>query len=153
MIQHSVTSLRGLFEEREIAVDINIADQIPVIRADRDQLIQLVINLLSNAQKFCPHGTGRVAIGLAAENGLVVVSVADNGPGIPANEKEKIFEKFHQVRAGRTGNPMGSGLGLAICRGIVEHLGGRIWVESEFGNGATFFFTIPLVSAGARAPA
>ena len=153
VIQHSVTSLRGLFEEREIAVDINIADQIPVIRADRDQLIQLVINLLSNAQKFCPHGTGRVAIGLAAENGLVVVSVADNGPGIPANEKEKIFEKFHQVRAGRTGNPMGSGLGLAICRGIVEHLGGRIWVESEFGNGATFFFTIPLVSAGARAPA
>jgi len=151
VIQHSVTSLRGLFEEREIAVDINIADQVPVIRADRDQLIQLVINLLSNAQKFCPHGTGRVAIGLAAENGLVVVSVADNGPGIPANEKEKIFEKFHQVRAGRTGNPMGSGLGLAICRGIVEHLGGRIWVESDFGNGATFFFTVPLAGPGARA--
>jgi Na+/proline symporter/nitrogen-specific signal transduction histidine kinase len=150
VIQHSVTSLRGLFEEREITININMPDQIPVIRADRDQLIQLVINLLSNAQKFCPHGTGQVAIGLEAENGLAVVSVADNGPGIPAGEKEKIFEKFHQVRAGQTGNPMGSGLGLAICRGIVEHLGGRIWVESELGHGATFIFTVPLTSTGAR---
>lgn len=150
VIQHSVTSLRGLFEEREISIDISIPQQIPVIRADRDQLIQLVINLLSNAQKFCPHGTGQVAIGLTAENGIMAVSVADNGPGIPSNEQEKIFEKFHQVRAGRTGNPMGSGLGLAICRGIVEHLGGRIWVESEPGKGATFIFTVPLTSVGAR---
>ncbi|MBK8210993.1 MAG: histidine kinase [Rhodospirillales bacterium] len=148
VLQHSVTSLCGLFEEREIAVELELPEQVPPIRADRDQLIQLVINLLSNAQKFCPAGSGHVTIGLSSENGILAVSVADNGPGIPPNEQEKIFEKFHQVRAGRTGNPMGSGLGLAICRGIVEHLGGRIWVESEPGQGATFIFTVPLTSVG-----
>ena len=147
VIQHSIASLRGLFEEREIAIDLSLSSPVPPIRGDRDQLIQLVINLLSNAQKFCPHGSGRVAVGLQAADGIVTVSVADNGPGIPYHEQDKIFEKFHQVRAGHTGNPMGSGLGLAICRGIVEHLGGRIWVESEPGHGATFYFTIPLTSA------
>jgi signal transduction histidine kinase len=150
VINHSVTSLRGLFEERDIEVDLHLPKEVPPIRADRDQLIQLVINLLSNAQKFCPAGRGRVAVDLKAENGIATVSVADNGPGIPHNEQEKIFEKFHQVRAGRTGNPMGSGLGLAICRGIVEHLGGKIWVESDPGRGATFFFTLP-VTSGAQA--
>jgi Na+/proline symporter/nitrogen-specific signal transduction histidine kinase len=148
VINQSVTSLRGLFEERAIQVDVNLPDEVPPIRADRDQLIQLVINLLSNAQKFCPAGTGRVAVDLKAENATAIVSVADNGPGIPYSEQEKIFEKFHQVRAGRTGNPMGSGLGLAICRGIVEHLGGKIWVESDPGRGATFFFTLPVISSG-----
>lgn len=146
VIQQSVTSLRGLFEERQIAIDLTLPQRIPPIRADRDQLIQLVINLLSNAQKFSPAETGRVSIGLAAADGTIAVRVADNGPGIPKNEQEKIFEKFHQVRTGRTGNPMGSGLGLAICRGIVEHLGGRIWVESEPGHGATFIFTVPLTT-------
>ena len=146
VISQSVTSLRGLFEERDIQIDLRLPKDMPPIRADRDQLIQLVINLLSNAQKFSPAGTGRVAVDLKAENGVAVVSVADNGPGIPGGEQEKIFEKFHQVRAGRTGNPMGSGLGLAICRGIVEHLGGRIWCESELGRGAKFFFTLPLTS-------
>ncbi len=144
VINQSVLSLRGLFEERDIEVDVHVPHYVPPIRADRDQLIQLVINLLSNAQKFSPAGTGRVAVDLKAENGIAIVSVADNGPGIPRNEQEKIFEKFHQVRAGRTGNPMGSGLGLAICRGIVEHLGGRIWVESDPGRGSTFFFSVPL---------
>jgi Na+/proline symporter/nitrogen-specific signal transduction histidine kinase len=151
VINHSVISLRGLFEERNVAIDVHLPNNVPTIRADRDQLIQLVINLLSNAQKFCPAGTGRVAVDLTAANGTAIVSVADNGPGIPRNEKEKIFEKFHQIRAGRTGNPMGSGLGLAICRGIVEHLGGKIWVESDPGHGATFFFTVPLTTAEARA--
>ena len=144
VINHSVTSLRGLFEEREITLDIRLPETVPTIRGDRDQLIQLVINLLSNAQKFCPAGTGKVAVGLAAENGALLISVADNGPGIPRHEQEKIFEKFHQVRGNQTGNPMGSGLGLAICRGIVEHFGGKIWVESDPGHGATFYFTVPL---------
>ena len=96
--------------------------------------------------RLSPAGTGQVAVDLRADDGAVIVSVADNGPGIPGGEQEKIFEKFHQVRVGRTGNPMGSGLGLAICRGIVEHLGGRIWCESELGRGAKFFFTLPLTS-------
>lgn len=83
-------------------------------------------------------------MGLKTKDNEVIVSVADNGPGIPQHEQEAIFEKFHQVRSGQTGNPMGSGLGLAICRGIVEHLGGRIWVSSTPGHGATFYFSVPI---------
>lgn len=120
-----------------------IPETIPLVRGDRDQLIQLAINLLSNAEKFCPAGTGRVEVRIDPDDTMIVVSVADNGPGIPGDEQERIFEKFHQVRAGKTGNPLGSGLGLAICRGIVEHLGGRIWVRSDLGHGSTFFFTVP----------
>ena len=127
----------------------------PTISGDRDQLIQLVINLLSNAQKFCPAGTGRVGSVSPPRTATLLISVADNGPGIPRHEQEKIFEKFHQIRGNQTGNPMGSGLGLAICRGIVEHFGGKIWVESDPGHGATFYFTVPLASnaqpAGAAA--
>jgi signal transduction histidine kinase len=147
VIDHAVTSLRQLFEERNIALEVRLPNPIPKIRGDRDQLIQLAINLLSNAQKFCPADSGKVEVGLKSTDHEVTVSVADNGPGIPLHEQEAIFEKFHQVRSGQTGNPMGSGLGLAICRGIVEHLGGRIWVNSRPGHGATFYFTVPCVRA------
>jgi signal transduction histidine kinase len=143
VVDNSVTSLRQLFEDKKITVEIDLPDIAPLIRADRDQMIQLVINLLSNAQKFAPEGHGRVTVALRVETDEVVCSVADNGPGIPYPEQEKIFERFHQVRAGNTGNPGGSGLGLAICRGIVDHLGGRIWVESTPGAGSTFLFTVP----------
>ncbi|MGF1640568.1 MAG: ATP-binding protein [Rhodospirillales bacterium] len=147
VLNHALSSLHQLFEEKNVAVDVTLPESVPPVRGDRDQLIQLAINLLSNAEKFCPNDTGRVAVALdAGETGLTV-SVADNGPGIPYAEQEQIFEKFHQVRAGRTGNPLGSGLGLAICRGIVEHLGGRIWVESEPGRGATFYVTLPYAAS------
>jgi signal transduction histidine kinase len=143
VIDHAVASLHHLFDEKNIVVEVNLAADAPPIRGDRDQLIQLAINLLSNAEKFCPCDTGRVAVALETGETGLTVSVADNGPGIPLHEQEHIFEKFHQARSGNTGNPMGSGLGLAICRGIVEHLGGHIWVQSEPGNGATFFINIP----------
>jgi len=145
VIDHAVSSMHHLFEEKNVTVDIRQPETIPPVRGDRDQLIQLAINLLSNAEKFCPGGNGRVEVALESGPKALTVSVADNGPGIPEHEQENIFEKFHQVRSDQTGNPMGSGLGLAICRGIVEHLGGRIWVRSKPGNGATFFFTVPFV--------
>lgn len=147
VIHHAAASLRQLFDDKRVGLEIRLPERIPIVRADRDQLIQLAINLLSNAQKFCPAETGKVIVSLNNDPSGLIVSVADNGPGIPYSEQEKIFEKFHQVRAGNTGNPMGSGLGLAICRGIVEHLGGRIWVESVPGEGATFFFKLPLSQA------
>ncbi len=152
VIDHAVSALRHLFEEKSIALDVHAPDRVPPIHGDRDQLIQLVINLLSNAEKFCPAGTGRVDVSLKTGARGVTVSVADNGLGIPPNEQELIFEKFHQVRAGNTGNPMGSGLGLVICRGIVEHLGGQIWVRSTLGKGATFFFTVPYARGRGDAP-
>jgi len=145
VINHAVASMHHLFEEKNVTVDVRQPESAPPVRGDRDQLIQLAINLLSNAQKFCPADHGRVEVALEVGDADLTVSVADNGPGIPVHEQESIFEKFHQVRSDQTGNPMGSGLGLAICRGIVEHLGGRVWVQSQPGHGATFFFTVPCV--------
>ena len=150
VVSHAVMSLRGLFEEKGVAIVVNVPDNLPVVVADRDQLIQLVINLLSNAEKFCPETTGLVQLDVTAGSNALTVSVTDNGPGIARDQQERIFEKFHQVRSGGTGNPLGSGLGLAICRGIVEHLGGRIWVQSEPGKGATFIFTVPCPQAAGR---
>jgi len=152
VIEDAVATLRQLFEDKNVAVDVECPSHLRPIRGDRDQLIQLAINLLSNAEKFCPPNTGRVRVAVEPEPTQLTVSIADNGPGIPPGEQEQIFEKFHQVRQGETGNPGGSGLGLAICRGIVEHLGGRIWVESRLGEGATFHFTVPY-SADAEAAA
>jgi signal transduction histidine kinase len=147
VVNHAVSSLQQLFDDKGVKLEVDVPEILPPVRGDRDQLIQLVINLLSNAEKFCPENTGRVVIQLTPGPTHLRVSVADNGPGIPEDQQQRIFEKFHQVRGGNTGNPMGSGLGLAICRGIVEHLGGRIWVRSRPGQGATFYFTVPYAQA------
>jgi len=103
---------------------------------------QVLINLLENAAKYAGDG----GIDISAESGEhgVVVSVADRGPGIPAGEEERVFEKFHRLDHGAGG---GVGLGLAICRGIVLAHGGRIWVEPRRGGGADFRFTLPIDGA------
>jgi signal transduction histidine kinase len=143
VIESSVAALSGMFQQSEIRLEVALPDSLPAVHADRDRLVQVVINLLSNAQKFCPDGTGLVRVKLEARPDELVVHIRDNGPGIPKADCEAIFDRFHQVREGQTGNPMGTGLGLAICQRIVDHLGGRIWVESVEGEGADFIFTIP----------
>ena len=103
-----------------------------------------MINLLSNASKFCSREAGRVTVTLRQEQTCLRVDVADNGIGISAKDQEIIFEKFRQVGDTLTDKPQGTGLGLPICREIISHFGGRLWVESEMGRGATFSFTLPL---------
>jgi signal transduction histidine kinase len=112
--------------------------------ADHDRLMQVLINLLSNAVKFCEPGRGRVELRLSAAGGQARVDVVDNGPGIPSDQHETIFEKFRQGGDSATGKPRGTGLGLPISRRIVEHFGGRLWVESQPGHGATFSFVLPV---------
>ncbi len=116
--------------------------------ADRDRLIQVVINLMSNAVKFCEPGTGLVSIRLSSFNETARVEVIDNGPGIHPNEQKRIFEKFHQLKGLRDEKPSGSGLGLPICHRIIKHHGGRIWVESVPGAGAKFIFELALAEPG-----
>ncbi|MBI1208710.1 MAG: histidine kinase [Azospirillum sp.] len=140
-----------LFREKGVALKLNIGTGVPPVRGDYDRLMQVAVNLLSNAVKFTPEN-GRVTVGVAPERGGVRVSVADSGPGIAAKDAEIIFERFRQVGNTMTSKPQGTGLGLAICRKIVDHLQGRIWVESELGRGATFCFVVPCVEAMA-APA
>ena len=106
-------------------------------------MVQVMLNLLSNAVKFCDSANGRIEIALAERDGYLQVDVRDNGRGISPENHEAIFSKFHQVGDTLTDKPHGSGLGLHISRKIVEHFGGRMWVESRLGSGARFSFTLP----------
>jgi Na+/proline symporter/signal transduction histidine kinase len=144
VVEHAVAATSGLFAEKAATLDVDLPDGVPRILADRDRLVQVVINLLSNAAKFCAEPGGRVSISLRAEPGAVRVDVRDNGIGIAPKDHEVIFEKFRQGGDTLTSKPRGTGLGLPISREIIEHFGGRLWVESELGKGATFSFVIPL---------
>jgi signal transduction histidine kinase len=143
-IQHAVASTSGLFADKGATLEVDLPDEVPPVLADRDRLVQVAINLLSNAAKFCADTGGRVTIALRALPGEVRVHVSDNGPGIARKDHDLIFEKFRQVGDTLTAKPRGTGLGLAISREIIQHFGGRLWVESEPGKGATFSFALPL---------
>jgi len=144
VVHESAETLGQLFREKQVALDIRPATQACRVMADRDRLVQVMLNLLSNAVKFVAPHTGRVAVGILARGEEVEVEVADNGAGIRPQEQESIFEKFHQGGQDMlTDKPKGTGLGLPISRRIVEHFGGRLWVESEPGQGARFKFTLP----------
>ncbi len=130
---------------------VEVAPDPPVIRGDRDRLIQVVINLISNAVKFTPAGTITIRATRAA-NG-VLVSVIDTGVGIAPEDQANVFEPFAQATDGLTDKPRGTGLGLPICREIIERHGGRLWLESAVGSGSTFRFTLPAAGASPAAPA
>jgi signal transduction histidine kinase len=106
-------------------------------------MIQVMLNLLSNAAKFCDAENGRIEIALFERDGCVQVDVSDNGRGIDADDHEAVFSKFYQAGGPHTERPRGSGLGLHISRQIVTHFGGRMWVDSRAGAGARFSFTLP----------
>jgi Na+/proline symporter/signal transduction histidine kinase len=144
VIRDALNATHRLVAEKQIRIDQSIPERVPTIVGDRDRLIQVMINLISNAVKFCPDGNGRIGIGLDAAPDHVRVAVSDNGIGISVKDRETIFQEFRQIKHALKGRPSGSGLGLTITRRIVDYHGGRIWVESEPGKGATFFFTLPV---------
>jgi signal transduction histidine kinase len=123
-------------------VHLHKPNAVPMLRADPDRLLQVVLNLLSNAAKFLPTQGGRVDVRLAADTLGLTVEVQDNGAGVPAAQRALIFEKFRQ--GGDASNrPQGTGLGLPISRQIVEHFGGRMELRPDNGQGACFAFTLP----------
>lgn len=144
VINDAVAATSQLFRDRAVSVTVRVPERIPAVRSDRDQLMQVVVNLLSNAVKFSEPSRGEVTVSVTYRDSEIAVSVRDNGPGISLEYQRVIFEKFRQVGDTMTAKPSGSGLGLAICQRIVEHLGGRIWVDSQPGHGATFTFTVPV---------
>ena len=128
---------------KDVNFVFNDSDDVPVFNLDRKQIKRVMINLLDNGLKFTPRG-GRVWVTAEPRGEDLRVEVVDNGPGIPPRERERIFEKFTQVR-GREGTRRGSGLGLAFCRMVMEAHGGRIWVEEgPDGVGSRFVLTLPL---------
>ena len=143
VIEDSVAAVSQLFNEREVHLTHDSPSQPANVMADRDRITQVVINLLSNAGKFCQPKSGEVLIRVSRQPGGFQVDVRDNGPGIPPDQLEHIFEKFHQVSDEQSGKPKGTGLGLAISERIVEYHRGRIRVQSKKGEGTTFTFSIP----------
>jgi signal transduction histidine kinase len=142
LVGHAVQTTRESFRERGAQVDVEQPDSVPVLHADRDRLLQVLLNLLSNAAKFVPKVGGRVTVALRADARGATIEVSDNGPGVPAGQQQLVFEKFRQ--GGDGGNrPQGTGLGLPISRQIVEHFGGRMWLRSEAGQGACFGVELP----------
>jgi signal transduction histidine kinase len=146
VIREAADSLTALFAEKRVVLDLHGLHPGLTVMADRDRLMQVMVNLLSNALKFVPAGSGLVKVGAGGTPGEVRVSVSDNGPGIHVADHDVIFDKFRQGSGGTdvlTDKPQGTGLGLPISRQIVEYFNGRLWVESTPGSGACFVFTLP----------
>lgn len=126
----------------------NVAPSLPNLVADQDKIERVLINLLDNALKYLPE-TGQIAVEARMQGDFVQISVSDNGPGIPEEDRQRIFERFAQV-SGQRERRRGFGLGLTYCRLAVERHGGRIWVEpGDEGRGSRFVFTLPLKPAEA----
>lgn len=111
--------------------------------ADPDRLHEIILNLVDNAVKYSPQ-RAEITVGIETQGDEGVVSVSDTGPGIPFEQQSHLFERFHRLDSGDSKETYGYGLGLYLCRRLVEAMGGRIWVESEPGRGATFKFALPL---------
>jgi PAS domain S-box-containing protein len=143
LIKEVAESLRPVAVEKLISLNIASSDPGIIAWADRDKVVQVLMNLIGNALKFTPpHGEVTVVVGKNGDQ-WARISVADTGPGIPAEEANKIFDKFYQIAQSSKQKTKGTGLGLTICKDLVEMQGGKIWVESEGGKGSTFAFTLP----------
>jgi signal transduction histidine kinase len=142
LVIDAADSLVPLADERRVTIQIGTAQGSALCDADR--IVQALVNLIGNALKFTKAG-GTVLVSAAPVDHEILVSVHDEGRGIPPEEFETIFERFHQVQQADGRKLGGTGLGLPITKAIVERHGGRIWVESELGAGSTFCFTLPLL--------
>jgi signal transduction histidine kinase/DNA-binding response OmpR family regulator len=142
--ERAIMATSSLFDQKSLQLVKNIDTNIPEISGDRDKLIQVIINLISNAVKFTDSGF--VTCDVYRKNDELVVSITDTGIGIAMDDYSAVFEQFKQVGGDTlTDKPKGTGLGLPICKEIVEHHGGRIWLESEVGKGSTFSFALPVI--------
>ena len=150
VVEQAVTATEQLLEKRGIRLHPHLERAPLRVRGDRDRLVQVLVNLLSNAAKFAPEVNGLIRLRLTAVEGRARLCVADNGPGIPDDELELVFERFRQA-AGGGEKPIGTGLGLPISRRIVEHLGGRIWAEAGRRKGASICVELPLLSGSQAA--
>lgn len=144
IVEESLETLEQLAKEKNIKMMVSYEGLHSPIKADRDRLIQVIINLVSNAIKFCPANTGIIKISTLQTSDSLIMTVEDNGQGIDTKYQELIFEKFYQARDQSVRKPKGSGLGLAICKKIIELHNGTIQVESELGKGSIFTCQIPL---------
>lgn len=141
IVRRSMRSLRALAETHRVSIQLDQPDLLPPVLADRDRLDQIVTNLLSNALKYSPpESVVRIRVGHFGQT--IRVTVTDEGPGIPKDQLERVFDRFMQLQGAKNG----TGLGLTICRALIEQHRGSIWVDSEPGHGASFNFDLPLAN-------
>ena len=145
LFREASETLGPIAREKSITLTVNVADDLPSVRADHARVLQVIGNLVGNAVKFTPSG-GTITLSAIRADGRVQCSVTDTGPGIPAGQIPRLFGKFWQAKRG---DGRGVGLGLAIARGIVEAHGGTIEVQSEIGKGSVFTFMLPVWREGA----
>jgi len=143
LINESVEVVSPAVKSKEIDVQVQVPHDLPAIQVEADMIRRVMINLLENAIKFSPS-RGKIWVEAHHEQGFIIISVRDSGPGIPSEDKERIFNKF--TRLDVSSSPRGLGLGLAFCRLAITRHGGRIWVDSEVGRGSTFNFILPVAS-------
>jgi signal transduction histidine kinase len=145
LLREASEQMTPLLEQKRLSLVQELPPEIPTLPGDREKLVRTVVNLLANAIRFTPEG-GTITLSVAPDegNGSLRWAVRDTGEGIPAAATTRIFEKFGQVEGRQGRQRFSTGLGLTFCKMVVEAHGGRIWVESELGQGSTFFFALPL---------
>jgi two-component system sensor histidine kinase GlrK len=131
-----------LIEAKQIRLESHVQAPLPLVRIDPERILQVLRNILGNAVKFTPKG-GQISVIAKPANGKLQVCVKDSGPGIPVESLISIFEKFSQGNHKGSHTRQGTGLGLAIAKSIIASHGGRIWAESQVGQGSTFIFVLP----------
>ncbi len=152
VIEDSIFATSQLVNEKNIDLSLNISERDFVLNGDKDRLMQVMVNLISNAVKFCPPEHGSIEIGMhravskIKDSHRMKVYIKDNGIGINKADQQIIFNEFRQVVSRAGGRPGGTGIGLTITKQIIQAHNGRIWVDSVPDKGATFFFTLPLLS-------
>jgi len=143
IIDHSAKPFYRQAEDKNVSIDIDIKENIPKVKADFNKISWVLTNLINNALRYTPEdGSGKIKIKVKDTANKILVSVRDNGKGIPEEYQKKVFEKFIQVKDAKGENTGGTGLGLAISKEIVNAHGGDIWIESKMGEGSTFYFTL-----------
>ncbi|MCP4298089.1 MAG: histidine kinase [Proteobacteria bacterium] len=141
--QNAINSMSQLAKDRGIRISASFGDNNVILMADHDRLIQVMVNFISNAIKFCPNSGGVIEVIIRKERRKVEVQVKDNGIGVKYNDRKRVFEKFRQVQSDKSNKYPGSGLGLSICKRIIEGHNGKIGVYNNLGKGATFYFSLP----------
>lgn len=146
-IKRIVDKLKPQFLKKGLTLTTDLPSEPVIVKADRDQIEQVLLNLLDNSLKYTPGG-GHVEVSLRKDRDDVIVAVKDTGIGIPKEDRPRIFERFYRVDKARSRKLGGTGLGLSIVKHIIEAHRGRVWVESEPGEGSQFYFSLPIDNRG-----
>ncbi|MFA6280911.1 MAG: PAS domain S-box protein [Candidatus Omnitrophota bacterium] len=145
LIEEIKDTMDPLCRQRGLTLDLKLKENLPVIKFDRDRIVQVLTNLVNNAIKFTEHGGITVSTNYrSSEDNFITVSVQDTGPGMEKKDLPRLFKRFEQLKITGTRRPGGTGLGLAISKDIIDEHGGKIWAESELEKGSTFIFLLPI---------